>query len=312
MKVLAVTLHPAIDKVQQLSRLLPDEVNRTQVVMLYGGGKGNNSARALVRIGVPVIATGYQGGYSGAFITEALAGEGIQTEFVTCKAPTRTSVLIHEEATGYTYAIYEPGQAVEPEEIEALLEKFDSLLDQVAVCLLCGSGQTALLAPVYAKMIELARRKGVRCLLDSSGQALALGVEARPSVLKINQHELGEYLGRPLEDSAAQLEAIQEMCERGLAIVALSRGRDGILATNGSETWDAHLYMEKTINVVGCGDSVLAGMSKAMLENRSLDEIVRWGVACGAANTQVQGAGFIELDTVKALLPKVSLRKVSR
>jgi 1-phosphofructokinase family hexose kinase len=310
MKILTVTLHPAIDKFIRVPQLNPDGINRIQSMNVYGGGKGNNAARALTRLGASVIATGFQGGYTGRFISEELAKEGIQTEFVFCEQPTRISTLLHEESSGYTYAIYEPGQEVTQAEIEALMELYTRLLGQVSVCLLCGSGQTELLAPVYAGMIEIARGKEVRTLLDSSGRALTLGIEARPSVVKINRSELAEHLDRPLERLEDEVSALIELQCQGIEIAALTKGKDGMLITDGKQVISARLVLESVRNTVGCGDSTLAGMALALQEGKPLAEIARWGVACGSANTQVPGAGFIDMDLVSEMLPRVELRDI--
>jgi fructose-1-phosphate kinase PfkB-like protein len=84
MTILTITLHPAIDKVVQTGRVIPNEISRIRVTMMYGGGKGNNVARALTRLDVPVIASGFQGRHSGEFITQELEKEGIRTDFVIC------------------------------------------------------------------------------------------------------------------------------------------------------------------------------------------------------------------------------------
>jgi fructose-1-phosphate kinase PfkB-like protein len=159
-------------------------------------------------------------------------------------------------------------------------------------------------------MIKLARREGVRCLIDSSGEALTQGIDARPTMVKVNEHELAEYLKRPLDNYESQVQAILELQSRGIEYVALSRGKEGMLATDGKEIWEAQLTMEHVINVVGCGDSLLAGIAKSLLENSPLMELTRWGVACGTANTQVRGAGFIDLELVNSLLPRVRLGQV--
>ena len=46
------------------------------------GGKGINVARALKRLGEPVIATGLAGGRTGSHIVEELTAEGILNDFV--------------------------------------------------------------------------------------------------------------------------------------------------------------------------------------------------------------------------------------
>jgi fructose-1-phosphate kinase PfkB-like protein len=91
---------------------------------------------------------------------------------------------------------------------------------------------------------------------------------------------------------------------QGIEIVALSRGEGGLIATDGVEIWDGVLQVETIVNVVGCGDSQLAGITKQVLEKAPLKELIRWGVACGTANTQVRGAGRIEMDTVLEMLAR--------
>jgi 1-phosphofructokinase family hexose kinase len=310
MTILTVTLHPAVDKFIRTPELVPDGISRVEIVSVYAGGKGNNVARALTRLGTPVIATGFQGGYTGLMMEQSLKAEGVATDFVACKAPTRTSTLIQEQETGHTFAVYEPGQVVEQQEIDALMKKITTLLEATSICLLCGSGQSEALSLVYAWMVELAEKRGVRCLVDSSGAALKNALRANPFMLKVNTEELAELVGGKLETESDQVQALLQLHARGISLVAVSRGPEGLIVTDGKEIWKAKLHMTGVINVVGCGDSLLAGIAKSLLENRPLSELARWGVACGTANTQVAGAGFIDLGLVGSLLPKVELMQL--
>lgn len=310
MTIVTVTPNPAVDKVLRVPQLRPDEATRATVQAVYGGGKGNNAARALVRLGARVVATGFQGGHTGALAIERLAAEGIETQFVLTEAPTRTSLLIYEEASGHTYAIYEQGTQVTCQEIEALCRRLEQLLPQATLCLLCGSGQSEAVAALFADIVQRAQTHGVPCLLDSSGAALRAGIEARPFLVKTNAVELAEYVGYPLDNLEAQRRALLDLRARGVQIAALSRGPRGLLATDGRAFWEGVLTMSRVVNVVGCGDSLLAGMAYALHEGKDLASAVRWGVACGAANTQVVGAGFIDRSQVEDLLPAVVLRRV--
>jgi fructose-1-phosphate kinase PfkB-like protein len=159
-------------------------------------------------------------------------------------------------------------------------------------------------------MITFAKQQGVHCLIDSSGPALEYGIKALPYMVKVNQHELGTYLGRSLDTLEKQVEAILELHGTGIELVALSRGPEGMIGTDGKEVWSGNVSVEKVINTVGCGDSLLAGVAKALLENASLPDLIRWGVACGTANTQVRGAGFLEMATVQSLVEKATVFKM--
>ena len=308
--ILTVTIHPALDKIVRLPRLLPHDAVRSRIEMQYGGGKGNNAARALTRLGIPVTASGFQGGYTGELLIKQFAEEGVSADYVICQSPTRTSLMIVEEETGQTYAIYEPGQKVEPDELEKFRTHFLHLLEQAHLVLFCGSGQTSELAALHFDLIQAAEGRGIHCGLDSSGAALREGIKAKPHMVKINRNELAELTGKPLPELDDQIKAMLDLHETGIALVALSRGSDGLLVTDGKTCWQAALTMDKVVNVMGCGDSLLAGMSAAMLKDSNLADIARSGVACGAANTQVLGAGFIDPALVKKLIPQVTLRQV--
>jgi fructose-1-phosphate kinase PfkB-like protein len=175
------------------------------------------------------------------------------------------------------------------------------------VCLLCGSSAAASL---YGDIIALAHHRGVRCLLDSSGEALKRGLAAQPYGMKVNVHELAGCVGERLPDRAAQLRALRAVRSGGVAIAAVSLGAEGLLATDGASDWHCELRMDNVVNTVGCGDAMLAGMATALLDTADPLEMLRWGVACGAANTQVVGAGFIERSEVEALLSRVKIERL--
>ena len=308
--ILTVTLHPALDKILRLQKLRSNDIARATIEMQYGGGKGNNAARALHAIGAPVLATGYQGGTIGSWLIEVFATEGIPTRFVETAAPTRTSLMLIEEATGDTFAIYEPGQAVTEAEIDQLRQTFAQLLPQAEMALFCGSAQTPALAALVQELIGTAQAAGVPCGLDGSGLALQYGVQAKPALLKVNREELAELVERPLHDEADQVAAMLEMHARGIATVALTRGKAGMLITDGHEFLEGVLVMENVVNVMGCGDSTLAGMAWGIAQKESLEGTTRLAVACGAANTQVIGAGFISPQLVNQLKTSVLIRRL--
>lgn len=311
MPILTVTLHPSLDRVLRGERLRPNDQMRTQVVLEYAGGKGNNAARALARAGMQVTATGFQGGFSGRIAASKLVAEGVATRFVACQQPTRISTILHEEATGQTYAIYEPGQQVTGDEVETLLDRYRKLVRTHRQVLLCGSAQSHQLQDVFARMIAIAGQNGAQSLLDCSGEALRLGIAARPFLVKVNRQELEEALGWPMDSTGRQVEAMRALCRQGIEIAAITLGSEGLLVANGKETWQGTLAMPVVLNTVGCGDAVLAGLTCALARGASLEEMVRWGTAFGAANTQSYGSGFLDAELLETLRPQVKVERLA-
>ena len=73
------------------------------------GGKGVNVARALKRLGEPVIATGLVGGRNGAHILDGMTDEGILNDFVRIRGESRTSTVVVDPTSGVQTEIYEYG-----------------------------------------------------------------------------------------------------------------------------------------------------------------------------------------------------------
>jgi tagatose 6-phosphate kinase len=129
-------------------------------------------------------------------------------------------------------------------------------------------------------------------------------------MVKVNQHELSDYFGKELGSLEVQYQAILELQKEGIEIVALSRGAEGMIITDGASSYEAKLMVDSIVNVVGAGDSLLAGIAMSILSDSPLAEIARWGVACGTANTQVRGAGFINQELVDELLKQVVVQEL--
>jgi 1-phosphofructokinase family hexose kinase len=307
MNVLTVTLHPTIDRFVKVAQLLPNQPISSKVLKIYSSGKGINAARVLQRLGLSATVTGFQGGRTGELSIDYLKKEGITTTFINCRQPTRITTIVYDASSGNHYPIYEPRQSVTEVEANELIDHFTAMIDKFDFCLLCGAGEGRHLENVYQRMIKLASEKKIRCLLDSSGTSLSNGIKERPYFVKINISELSGLMNKKIVSVVDQVEALKEIVQTGVRFAAVSNQEKGLLATDGDQIWQGRLTVNRIINTVGCGDAMSAGVAMAILKNMSLNEIVRWGVACGTINTQEIGAGFIQLDILNEVLPKVEV-----
>ena len=96
-------------------------------------------ARALKRLGVPVIATGLAGGSTGAIILDELTTEGILNDFARIQGESRTSTAVVDPTSSVQTEINEYGPAIDDAEIEMLLEKLRYLCRGVDLVVLAGS-----------------------------------------------------------------------------------------------------------------------------------------------------------------------------
>src|SRR5260221_14383008 len=83
------------------------------------------------------------------------------------------------------------------------------------------------------RLIEMARKKKVRTLLDTDGEALQAAMEAKPTVVHANQQEAERVLNAALLTRAHFLDAARKLRAMGPASSVLSLGSRGAIGGNG-------------------------------------------------------------------------------
>ena len=81
--IITVTLNAALDKTLEVPNFTPGRRHRTVDQTTMPGGKGVNVARALKRLGQPVIATGFAGG--AMLVLNMALNTGIDVTTMSCR-----------------------------------------------------------------------------------------------------------------------------------------------------------------------------------------------------------------------------------
>ena len=116
--ILTVTVNAALDRTLTVPNFGASNRQRATSAIALPGGKGVNIARALRRLGEPVITTGFAGGRTGTTIIEELSDEGILNDFVRVQDESRVSTAVIDPINGGQTEINEIGPSIGPDEIE--------------------------------------------------------------------------------------------------------------------------------------------------------------------------------------------------
>jgi 1-phosphofructokinase/tagatose 6-phosphate kinase len=314
--IITVTLNAAIDKTLAVPNFRLGRRHRAVEQTSMAGGKGVNVARALKRLGQPVIATGVAGGPTGTRIIEQLTDEAILNDFVRIREESRTSTAVVDPTTGDQTEINERGPAVAEGELELFVDKLLYLAKGAAVCVFSGSLPRGIPDGLYAQLIAEINRLGVLTVLDSEGEALRLGTRAEPGIVTPNEPEAEELVGHEFADDDDRAGAMQEMVELGAgdAIMTLPAGclaytREGQDRILWSATVERGVVEARS--TVGSGDAFLAGLVAARYSGRSEEDALRFAVACGAESVQHFGAGVLDAREVERLVADVKVERLS-
>ena len=277
--IYTVTFNPALDYVMRMPSFLPGETNRADSEELQVGGKGVNVSYILGQLGQESVALGFLAGDTGELLRARVERMGVRTDFVFLPAgETRINVKVKGQVET---ELNGRGPDIPPQALEELLDKLDALKAGDTL-VLSGSVPVSLSPHSYEDILKRLSGRGVRFVVDATGDLLAFSLPCRPFLVKPNHQELGELVGRTLapDDLPALSDAARELQGRGAENVMVSLGAHGALLA----AQDGKIYVQKAPkgqlkNSVGAGDSTVAGFLTA------------WGGGCGEALRLAVAAG---------------------
>ena len=119
--ILCVTLNPCLDKTLTVPPWQPGDLVRGTAIREVVGGKGNNVARALRRLGQQARPVTFLGGPIGGLCESRLrADDGLDPIVIPTKAPTRVILTVRTGTSAEQTAFFDPDPAISPDEAEEM------------------------------------------------------------------------------------------------------------------------------------------------------------------------------------------------
>lgn len=300
-----VSLNPALDITHEVSSVDWTGVNRPHTVHVRPGGKGINVARTLRALGAEVMLVGLAGGSAGSELLDGLAGSGIKLSLTRIGEQTRRTFTVVDAGRNQAALFNEPGPAVGKREFAEFLVQYEKAVAECSVVVLAGSLPRGVEDAAYAELVGAAGP--VPTILDTSGAALASGAAAGPTLVKPNLAELAAVAGRDLTDLAAVEAAARELAA---SAVVVSLGADGLLATDGDQTWLARPGEPVSGNPTGAGDAVVAGLADGLARGFDWPGRLRHAVALGSATVNAPVAGEYATDAYDHHFANIEIRNI--
>jgi tagatose 6-phosphate kinase len=334
-RILVVALNPALDITHELAHVDWSGVNRPTAVWSRPGGKGLNVARTLTALGADVLVAGLTGGPAGETVGAGLAEAGVRSAFTPIGGETRRTFAVVDAGSGRTALFNEPGPDVTAAEYACFRDGYEAEAAVAAVVVLSGSLPRGLPDSSYAELTKIAAGAGVPVVLDTSGQALRLGVAAGPAIVKPNLAELSALVGRSLPGLGADagaaetlagaeelraaeargeqpriVVAAEELRDAGAGAVVVSLGAGGLLAVTGDGIWRATQPRRLAGNPTGAGDAVVAGLTLGLVLGRPWGEQLRQALALGYATAAARVAGEFSRDDYERAMAAAAVTRM--
>jgi 1-phosphofructokinase family hexose kinase len=307
--IVTLTANPAIDHTILVDRLAFEDRAYILSSRESPGGRGINAACVVHSFGGKTLAVLTCGGAAGKTVQEHLRCCGFAVVFVPIKNEIRTNLTITDKH-GLTVNLNEAGPHMSKAEVTRLEKTVREKLDGAEWFMACGSLPPGVPPDLYAKLIEMARQKGVKTLLDADGEALRAGIEARPTVVSPNQQEAERLLSRALLTRTHFLEAAERIRAMGPEMVVLSLGSRGAVGAFPNGMIEVLPPRVDAVSPIGSGDALAAAFTWAMVRKNDPTDALRWGVAAGTASALLPGMRFANLEQSTEIYRQVEVRRV--
>lgn len=303
-------LNPAFDLIYSADSFASGDTLRDLPCRRFCSGKGINVARVVRILGEEVCVIGVMPEEDEKRFVSYLESQEIYYRFFPVHGDVRLNVTITERQGGPASHLNSESPKVPQQAQNAFIRFVGKHLSKGDLWCFSGSIPSGFDDDLYAKMVKSCREAGIDTFLDTRGKALKYGVRARPSLLKPNITELEELYGEQIRGVRHMALMGKKLLDRGVPFVFISLGSDGMIALHESDCLLCVPPQVKTVDAVGCGDALMAGVLVGWKRKLSFKEICRLATACGASKAMHEGPHAVSKDEVKRLMEEVKITAV--
>ncbi len=261
---------------------------------LIPGGKGANQAVAMARLGASVTMAGRVGNDTfGGQLTEALRGDGIDTDLI---------VVDQEEATGVAFIFLTPerdnaivvasgANARVGYDAEHYARIVEAIKHTQALVL-----QLEIPVETVSKLIAAAHEASRLIILNlAPAQQLAQETLQKVSVLVLNENEASLLSGQPVESIEDAREVATTLHKRGIDAVVITLGARGALLVTRNKQGEAYSIScaapkVEVVDTTAAGDCFVGALTAALTEGQMAEDALRFAVIASALKVTKFGA----------------------
>lgn len=304
--IVVAGFNSAIDKRIDIDTLSAGTLHRAGSMVAAPGGKGLHVAQTIAALGAEVHLVGLIDQAHRDLFETTLRARGVTFHGIVVPA-IRTCLAIRER-NGRITELLEPGPSLDDSTVDMLMNTFRTLAARAKIAVLSGSVPPGCPRDIYGTLVRDTQAHGVRCLVDTSGDALCAAIEARPYLIKPNREETAMLRGVSVVDRDDAVAAVQAFAAAGIQMPVVSMGELGALCPSEGGILHAIAPAVDAVNPVGSGDCMLGGIAYALARGEAAAQALRLGVACGAANAASHDTGDAAAEYIAALSPRVEMR----
>ncbi len=309
--IATITLNPSIDQSIVVPHLFKDDTNRAVSVLNHAGGKGVNVSKVIRELGGPTRAYTLQAGFIGKLWASELSKLDIAFTSHQVPGEMRINTILTDTEDGTQTRISALGPNVSEFEQRLFLRELLNTRPKPFCWVIGGSPSGGMKPDIYKKYILALQRTGTPCVLDADDEALKLGIQAVPFMIKPNEYEIQRLVGKKLSSLESYHQAAFSLTQKGIKIVVVSLAARGALFVTAREALYAEGVKVPVKSKVGAGDSLVGGLLLGLMRKMSLEKSASLGIAASASAVMREAPRHCRRSDIPSLLRRVKVHRLS-
>ncbi|MBP1042218.1 1-phosphofructokinase [Vagococcus sp. BWB3-3] len=306
--IVTCTMNPAIDLFVRTKSYQPKVVNRTLANDIQPNGKGVNVSFILKMLGIDNLAIGFLGGFTGAFIREALNEKGIDTNFVEIAETTRINVFTKVDDQQTEYKLVNQGPVIEEEALKELFSIIQKLAAEDILCV-SGSNPQGVTDDDIMGIAKIAHANRVKFVLDTSSRVLLDVLPYRPYCIKPNDEELAALFEKAELSQAEIIHYGKQLVKMGAQHVLVSLGEAGAYYFSEKACLKGNAPKGILVNSACAGDTMLATFVGLLESGQAVETCLKTSIA--AASSTAFTEGLTDFKNVPQLMAEIVITTVN-
>lgn len=309
--IYTVTLNTALDRILHIKGKIERKKNNRIYGMEYDiGGKGTHVSLVLSALKIPNVATGFVGENKKDQFLQLLERKGVHCDFVVQENATVRETLVLLDSTGEgSLMITEPGFRPTMDAIRRLHHKLSHRIQPGDWVVFAGSPPEGFSLDNYRKLLTCVVEKGGRLVVDTSGSYLKTAISLRPYLIKPNEYEFQQLVGKTLHTVEDYSSEIERLMSEGIEYVIVSLGERGSIVGHRGEVFRVIAPSIKARNDTGCGDVFVGGIVAMLSKEADLENALRFATALSASKATNTSSSSFSLEQTKQLEKQVRIMR---
>ena len=309
MKIITITLNPAFDLHIFMSSFALNMENYATEALKHAGGKGINISRALNNFGVQNTAYMVLGRDNADEFLSYLERDNLNCKYVLTDGRIRENITIHanEKETRISFEGFELKKD--------LLNDLSDLVknDADADCLVTFTGRLprGITTEDAKKFLTEIKKTGAKLIVDCNSFSKEDLSEIKPFLIKPNQEEINQLIGREIVGKEAVLKSAAYLKSLGVQNVMVTLGKDGLVFVGEDGTYDVKVPTINPVSTIGAGDSLIAGFVSALVSKKDITDTLKWAAASGSAACLSAGTNPPKAEDMSLLEKEVFCKRLA-